>query len=291
MRKYFQRLSRPLQWFTGCSLALAGAFTLLLLAGVVLWKFENSRESAKSPSCSSNLKQLSLGFLMYVQDYDETWPVGTRNNRNGTLFRKDTPREAEYHAGQGWAGVIYPYVRNDQLFHCPQDTTVAAKGMFPVSYAYNRNLARNVKSVDLSNSGVTVLLAEIESDSANMADVNERNDNNIYSAAGNGLMLAATDATTQLAAAAGVHYATGKLYEYNSTGCTVPPFAASLTKEYRHDNGGNYAMADGHSRFYHPTSVSPGDNAVNIGKSQDCVHGRAAGTQNMGIFAVTFSTK
>jgi prepilin-type N-terminal cleavage/methylation domain-containing protein/prepilin-type processing-associated H-X9-DG protein len=101
----------------------AHAFTLIellvviaiiaILAAILFPVFAQAREKARQTSCVSNLKQLSLGMLMYAQDYDETLPqwqwdhqysAGSLNKNNGTTL---------------WWNAIYPYVKNVQVFACP----------------------------------------------------------------------------------------------------------------------------------------------------------------------------
>ena len=45
-----------------------------ILAAILFPVFARARESARRTSCLSNLKQIGLGIMMYVQDYDETYP-------------------------------------------------------------------------------------------------------------------------------------------------------------------------------------------------------------------------
>src|SRR5438034_2561040 len=62
-----------------------GAFTLIellvviaiiaILAAILFPVFAQARDKARAASCLSNNKQLTLGFLMYTQDYDETNPL------------------------------------------------------------------------------------------------------------------------------------------------------------------------------------------------------------------------
>lgn len=76
-----------------------------VLAAILFPVFARARENARRASCLSNLKQLGLGVMMYTQDYDDTYPIATDTSR---VF---------------WMLLIYPYVKNSQLFVCPSNTT------------------------------------------------------------------------------------------------------------------------------------------------------------------------
>ena len=47
---------------------------IAILAAILFPVFAQARESARSITCISNQKEISLAWLMYVQDYDETFP-------------------------------------------------------------------------------------------------------------------------------------------------------------------------------------------------------------------------
>lgn len=49
---------------------------IAILAAILFPVFAQAREKARQTSCLSNVKQITLGMLMYVQDYDETFPSG-----------------------------------------------------------------------------------------------------------------------------------------------------------------------------------------------------------------------
>jgi prepilin-type N-terminal cleavage/methylation domain-containing protein len=102
---------------------------IAILAAILFPVFAKAREKARQVSCLSNQKQLGLGFLQYNQDYDDNYPTGSA----GPL-------------GQGWGGVIYPYVKSTGVYKCPDDaTTNVANGAtisYPVSYAANFNFLR-----------------------------------------------------------------------------------------------------------------------------------------------------
>ena len=45
---------------------------IAILAAILFPVFAQAREKARSITCLSNMKQISLGIMQYVQDYDET---------------------------------------------------------------------------------------------------------------------------------------------------------------------------------------------------------------------------
>ncbi|HEV2471164.1 MAG TPA: prepilin-type N-terminal cleavage/methylation domain-containing protein, partial [Chthonomonadales bacterium] len=48
---------------------------IAILAAILFPVFAQAREKARAITCVSNQKQLALATLMYVQDYDETFPL------------------------------------------------------------------------------------------------------------------------------------------------------------------------------------------------------------------------
>ena len=94
---------------------------IAILAAILFPVFAKAREKARQSSCSSNVKQLSLGLLQYAQDYDERLP-------------------ARYTAATNqWVYVIDPYVKSQQLWVCP--STRATSYGFQEIYLFWRNIA------------------------------------------------------------------------------------------------------------------------------------------------------
>ncbi|NLO04873.1 MAG: DUF1559 domain-containing protein [candidate division WS1 bacterium] len=87
---------------------------IAILAAILFPVFARAREKARQSSCLSNLKQLGLGWAMYVQDYDEVCPP--------VYFQYPTTY---------WYQVIEPYVKNEQIFACPSQNGIRG-------YGYNR---------------------------------------------------------------------------------------------------------------------------------------------------------
>lgn len=95
---------------------------IAILAAILFPVFAQAREKARTISCLSNTKQIGLATMMYVQDYDETfysqpWPGGCPDSQTG--YWTDGPSEGLVQPLQHWATLIYPYVKNGQVFHCP----------------------------------------------------------------------------------------------------------------------------------------------------------------------------
>ena len=82
---------------------------IAILAAILFPVFARARENARRSSCQSNLKQIGLGVMQYVQDYDEKYPL-----TNTAGF-----------SGEGWAQWEYriqPYVKSTQIFRCPSSS-------------------------------------------------------------------------------------------------------------------------------------------------------------------------
>ena len=81
---------------------------IAILAAILFPVFAKAREKARQSSCLSNLKQLSLAELQYVQDNDETFsPV----------------RDWKAVPAQTWMSMIQPYAKSNGIFLCPDDSS------------------------------------------------------------------------------------------------------------------------------------------------------------------------
>jgi len=133
---------------------------IAILAAILFPVFAKAREKARQSSCSSNLKQLGLGFTQYVQDYDERLPAagkyqdqpgaaGWTPGNAGTPY-SDTPTTV---ACDVTKGAIYTYVKSAQVYVCPSDKHGRAKLL---SYSMNQNL--ELKSMAICRSPSTCIL-------------------------------------------------------------------------------------------------------------------------------------
>lgn len=110
--------ARWLRAFTLIELLVVIAI-IAILAAILFPVFAQARESARQTVCSSNVRQIGLGVQMYVQDYDENYPIFYAYN----TFVPNTNIRA-------WSGdpdhrgvelLVMPYEKNKDIFKCPDD--------------------------------------------------------------------------------------------------------------------------------------------------------------------------
>src|SRR4051812_34962479 len=80
---------------------------IAILAAILFPVFAQARQSARGASSTSNLKQISLGIMMYVQDYDETMPMDQRWDDPRSPIIWNSSR-----VWSSWAFDINPYLKN-----------------------------------------------------------------------------------------------------------------------------------------------------------------------------------
>jgi prepilin-type N-terminal cleavage/methylation domain-containing protein/prepilin-type processing-associated H-X9-DG protein len=194
---------------------------IAILSAILFPVFARARENARRASCLSNLKQLALGFMQYTQDYDEKYPI----------YSSGSTARLPY----GWADMIQPYVKSEQILHCPSDTSTYANPS-PItrgytSYAYNLSFgfdnvtssAKGMSIATLSQSSLTVLLVDEGGDGG--ASIN--------------------DGAAHWSAGAG---------SFSTASTRSPGKAIFLGKVTQHLNGTNYAFADGHVKWLATTA-------------------------------------
>jgi len=91
---------------------------IAILAAILFPVFARAREKARQTSCLSNVKQLALSVMMYLQDYDELLPCSYNPHNPPRPAGADVLTDGRY-----WFGVIAPYVKNLQIFICPSAPT------------------------------------------------------------------------------------------------------------------------------------------------------------------------
>ncbi|HLV80529.1 MAG TPA: prepilin-type N-terminal cleavage/methylation domain-containing protein [Chthonomonadaceae bacterium] len=97
---------------------------IAILAAILFPVFAQAREKARVATCVSNLKQFNLSLLMYVQDYDETMPIGFKTSYLIGPLTSQLSGLPE----RGVHAQISPYVKNHGVFHCPDDAGFELNG-------------------------------------------------------------------------------------------------------------------------------------------------------------------
>lgn len=105
---------------------------IAILAAILFPVFAKAREKARQTSCLSNLKQIGLANLQYMQDYDQTTIRWQR-------YSYQQPTATDYRSMQA---LLMPYCKNSQMFVCPSSSPV-----FP-------NQAYHINVCALANAGM-----------------------------------------------------------------------------------------------------------------------------------------
>jgi prepilin-type N-terminal cleavage/methylation domain-containing protein/prepilin-type processing-associated H-X9-DG protein len=246
---------------------------IAILAAILFPVFAQAREKARQISCASNLKQISLGLLMYVQDYDEVYtPGGMANNDGGTtgpgawngqpnLMNNNAMTQygsIPYPNCWGWpcigpdgsgtyAAHIYPYIKNLQVFTCPSANNGATN---PSPYA--GVWYPSTTQFDVSPGSPWIAPPPLSY--AFQGDFGQQ-----------------SDASVEFPAQSAIVFETGRLRAGFDADFGQDP-VYSRTSRWAdwynpHTGGSNLAFSDGHVKYYKLGATGPGDSTTATGLS------------------------
>jgi prepilin-type processing-associated H-X9-DG protein/prepilin-type N-terminal cleavage/methylation domain-containing protein len=95
---------------------------IAILAAMLLPALAKAREKARQISCTNNVKQLMLSFILYKDDNKGTWPRyqmcenAAWSTQGWTIT---APHGNPSHGQLTWQAVIYPYMNNRAIYQCP----------------------------------------------------------------------------------------------------------------------------------------------------------------------------
>jgi prepilin-type N-terminal cleavage/methylation domain-containing protein/prepilin-type processing-associated H-X9-DG protein len=128
---------------------------IAILAALLFPVFAQSREKARAASCLSNLRQLGTGYMLYVQDHDELFPLNAQApTRPGIrayysppnlVAARSTPEHQAWFSSQG-PNAVYPYTRSYEIWACPSGTPA---DLFPGDPEMS-NLTPGVRPTEIS---------------------------------------------------------------------------------------------------------------------------------------------
>jgi prepilin-type N-terminal cleavage/methylation domain-containing protein len=134
---------------------------IAILAAMLLPSLGKAKQRAQAISCMNNLKQLTLGWIMYAGDNNSKL-VPNGGTYGGTGTAVPLPTDPRIQPGAVWyqwcpgdmsaysqydtnfiqAGAIYPYVNSMSIYHCAADQSVYTSApihnlLHPRSYSMN----------------------------------------------------------------------------------------------------------------------------------------------------------
>ncbi|MBC8141491.1 MAG: prepilin-type N-terminal cleavage/methylation domain-containing protein [Armatimonadetes bacterium] len=224
-----------------------GAFTLIellvviaiiaILAAILFPVFAQARSKARQTSCLSNLKQIGLAEMQYMQDYDgcmHEMLIGGATGTAGVIQ-------------QTYGQVLQPYIKNINVFACSSseidkvDITYPNRNFFSIGMNSGLNLYYNYRYWGIFGKDFTVTSdAAIEAD---RAFLNPISDSDIKLPAQTVAFGDAFDKTVAGLTPRGY-------WIYGGVG--VGRWGVSD----RHQGGTNLAFMDGHAKWYKTVAIS-----------------------------------
>lgn len=214
-----------------------------ILAAILFPVFARAREQARKASCQSNLKQIGLAIAMYVQDYDETYPMAyMAYSAVNQDWYGDTASHSAY-----WYTIFQPYVKNKQLFVCPTAGQIQGSG----GYGWNICGTKYTGSSDGKGNGFGFNAGSVQTETptggfVKLSEVQE---------AANTVIVADSPSNGYKSNGNYFYPAPGRNWLPTLHGGQVGPFTNTTSSSYlsgqptSYEGGGNYLFADGHVKY------------------------------------------
>lgn len=116
---------------------------IAILAAMLLPALSKAREKARAISCTSNQKQVMLGWAMYLDDNQDTFPYQYNFWNADTYYDTDTFVVTQWGRYQP---ALVPYVGDKKTFMCPSSRNTSKKSAFSRDYAMSTALHSKTSS-------------------------------------------------------------------------------------------------------------------------------------------------
>jgi prepilin-type N-terminal cleavage/methylation domain-containing protein/prepilin-type processing-associated H-X9-DG protein len=244
-----------------------------ILAAILFPVFAQAREKARQIACLSNMRQWGMGFMQYVQDFDEMFP--------SQQYGGDKAGQTSF----SWVTVLQPYAENNKnitsgnkvastnsgtaskLVLCPDENTdhLASNDWVRISYGLNDWAVGTRRSSDnavdprsfrpvslLVNPATTILLGEQWLNYNQMVYWPICNDDFVVDASSqNNVTVTAYNTGARL-----------PKFAHNIPGLPIGSSASNL--DARHSGGSNYLFSDGHAKWYRPEQTYKPDGSFSM---------------------------
>jgi len=158
---------------------------IAILAAILFPVFAQAKEAAKKISCLSNMRQIGIAAVMYINDSDGQYPQTKRTDANPAVDDADGSIE-EPDIGSVFA-MVYPYTGGggldpnnliaQRIFVCPDDPNPGGTGcqlINPggptiISYLINGYFVWGLRESEIDKSSSTIYFAERRSQTENGA--------------------------------------------------------------------------------------------------------------------------
>ncbi len=211
---------------------------IAIMASILFPVFARARENARRSSCMSNLKQIGLGAMQYLQDNDERYPLSS-NARTGPWAGISSSADFSSSGNVYWPYFIDPYVKSMQVYRCPSGrTNVAAERGVYGHYGVNMAVFLTPSTNPVNQKSLAAAAIASTANTYMILDLG------VYRAS----------ASDVKAPGSGGDYipGTGAGSATNLTGITLGSTITDLEKDLntgRHFGGVNVVFADGHVKW------------------------------------------
>jgi len=248
------RITRRSAGFTLIELLVVIAI-IAILAAILFPVFAQAREKARAASCMSNLKQLSLSVLMYCQDADETFPMGTPNDWNAS-----------------WPIQVEPYVKSIAVFRCPDDDDMSQPGWtvgwggVPISYTCNGFIDGDVDAGGPNKGLMTMAQPKITPMTTGIAAVNiaastvmltEKHNTDIIKLGGWGNLSSFAPGAMNVGTPKWDGLAANEIPDGTRSKTLPYPTGPNGAISAKHQGRANFAFCDGHVKSMIPADTNP----------------------------------